>query len=199
MNLPNSIGTYVPSVETKRWHLLKQTAVAFLLLILAIFMPIAGLGASAILGVGMIIDAHQRFSVAQSLAATAVSTNVIDLGAERRIGSGKPMAIVIVVTTALDGGNADETYTATIQTDDNEAFASATTLAGTGAASLPRGSAAGTKFILPIPPGSATERYIRLNYTVGGTTPSGAVTAWLTSMDAIQNEAYYADAITISI
>lgn len=147
----------------------------------------------------MIIDAHLRFSVAQSLAATAVSTNVIDLGAERRIGSGTPMAIVIVVTTALDGANVDETYTATIQTDDNEAFSSAVTLPGTGAASLPRGSAAGTRFILPIPSGSATERFIRLNYTVAGTTPSGNVTAFLTAMDMIQNEAYYADAITISI
>jgi hypothetical protein len=171
----------------------------FCLLLLTVFAPFAGAGALGLGVVGMIIDAQQRFSSAQSVAATAVSTNIIDLGIERRIGSGKPMCIVVVVTTVLDAGNADETYTVTIQTDDNEAFASAVTMPGTAAVSLPRGSAAGTKFIIPIPPGSASERYIRLNYTVAGTTPSGAVSAWLTSMDAVQNEAYYADAFTISI
>lgn len=178
----------------------KQQLFMLVALLLGILIaPAAALGAGAFLGAGMIIDAQLRFSVAQSVAATAVSTNVIDLGTERRIGTGEPMVVAIVVTTALDGGNADETYTVTIQTDDNEAFSSATTLAGTAAVSMPRGSAAGTRFYIPIPPGAATERYIRLNYTVAGTTPSGAVTAWLTTASALQAEGVYPDAFTISV
>lgn len=144
----------------------------------------------------MIIDAHLRFSNAQAIAS-ARSTNVIDLGTERRIGAGKEMAVVIVVTTALDAANGDETYTAKLQSDTDEAFGSPTDM--TPAFSLPRGSAAGTKFVIPVPSNVLNERFISLLYAVGGTTPSGNVTAFLTSMDAIQNEHVYADAITISI
>lgn len=145
----------------------------------------------------MFIDAHQRYSVAQAIAS-ARSTNVLDHGVTgRHMGTGTPMAIVVAVTTLLDATTGDETYTVKLQTDDDEAFGSATDL--TPAVNLPRGSAAGTKFVIPIPSGVSWERFSSLLYAVGGTTPLGNVTAWLTSMDAIQNEAVYADAITISI
>lgn len=170
-------------------------------LVVGLFAPGLALGIGAIGGFGgAIIDAAQQFSVAQSLAATAVSTNQIDLWEERRIGSGEPMCVVVVVTTVLDAGNADETYTVTIQSDMDVAFGSPATVLA--AYALPRGSAAGTRFILPIPIGALTERYIRLSYTVGGTTPSGAVTAWLSPIsmaDTGASNTYYPDAMTISI
>lgn len=144
----------------------------------------------------MIIDASQRFSVAQAIAS-ARSTNVLDLLAERRIGSGVPMAVVVVVTTVLDGTTGDETYTVKVQSDMDEAFGSPADV--TPAYNLPRSSPAGTMFVIPIPPRVATERFLSLLYAVGGTTPLGNVTAWLTSMDAIQKDAVYDDAITISI
>lgn len=144
----------------------------------------------------MIIDAENRYSSAQSVAATAVSTNIIDHLADRNIGIGEPLVVVIVVTTALDGTTGDETYSAQLQADDNSGFSSATSVGG--AVSLTRGSVAGTKFYIPVPPDTLTERYSRINYTMGGTTPTGNVTAWLTLASMVQNTFDYADAITIS-
>lgn len=171
-----------------------------LCLLLAIVSPglALGIGAFGAFG-GGIIDAAQMFSNAQALAAGA-STNVIDLREERRIGSGVPMCVVVVVTTALDATTGDETYTVTIQSDMDEGFGSAATVLA--AYSLPRGSAVGTRFILPIPQNVLTERYIRLLYGVGGTTPVGAVTAWLSPLELADTGAervFYPDAITISI
>lgn len=144
----------------------------------------------------MIYDAQHEFSAAQSLASTAVSTNIIDLGADREIGIGEPLSVVVVVTTALDAGNSDETYTVTVQADDNSGFSSAATVVP--AVSMTRGAAAGTRYVIAIPADKLTERYMRLSYTVGGTTPSGAVTAFLTASSMIQNDVYFADGITIS-
>lgn len=149
---------------------------------------------------GAIVDAQQMFSNAQSMAASAASTNIVDLGEERRIGTGEPMALVYTVTTALDGANADETYSAQLQSDSTDAFGSPASVGG--AVALTRGSAAGTKFILVIPPGTATERFLRVNYTIGGTTPSGNVTAELKPLSMVDTSGasvFYADAITISI
>jgi hypothetical protein len=144
----------------------------------------------------MYLDAQNLYSDKQSVAATAVSTNIIDHGADRNLGIGEPLALVIVVTTVLDAGNADETYSAQLQTDDNAAFSSATSVGG--AVSLPRGSAAGTKFVFVLPSDTSIERFTRVNYTVGGITPSGNVTAFLTALSMVHNDVHYADAITIS-
>lgn len=185
----------IHTTSLKRWAS-RATMVAVLLAV-AVIAPGLALGAAVIGGFGgMIVDAEHRFSNAQAIASAA-STNIIDLGQERRIGTGEPMAVVIVVTTLLDGTTGDETYTATLQTDADEGFGSPATLVP--AVSLPRNSAVGTKFVIPIPSGSLTERYLRILYAVGGTTPLGNVTAFLTPMSFIQNDAYYADAITISI
>lgn len=142
----------------------------------------------------MYIDAQQLFSDSQALVATAVSTNIIDFSQDRDIGIGKALAIVIVVKVALDRTTGDETYAVTVQTDDNAGFASPATLVGPVSLLT---YAAGTKFVIPIPPDKATERYMRLNYTLGGTTPLGTLTAFLTSLDMIQNENVYNDAINI--
>lgn len=168
-------------------------------LVVALLAPGAAFGAGMIGFSGMIIDAELRYSVAQSLAASAASTNIIDHGTTRNLGDGEPMAVVIVVTTVLDGGNADETYAAQLQTDDNSGFGSPTSVGPSY--SLPRSSAAGTTFICPIPPGVTVERYTRLNYTVAGTTPSGNVNAFLTRLSMVSRlpgPVVYPDAITIS-
>lgn len=184
----------------KNLHRSWKIVLTAVVLVTAIFAPGLALGVGAIGAFGGgIFDAAQMFSNAQALASAA-STNVIDLREERRIGSGVPMCVVVVITTALDGTTGDETYTVTIQSDMDEAFGSPATVLA--AYSLPRGSAAGTRFILPIPQGTLTERYIRLLYAVGGTTPVGAVTAFLSPLelaDTTGERTFYADAITISI
>lgn len=142
----------------------------------------------------MNVDAQHLYSDAQALTATAASTNLIDHGpgAERRLGTGEPMAVVIAVDVALAGTS--PTFQATLQSDDAAAFGSPTTVAQSKSYTA---LAAGAKIVIPIPPGDATERYTRLNYTLGGTTPTVTVTAFLQPMSMIQNDAVYADGFAI--
>jgi hypothetical protein len=143
----------------------------------------------------MYVDAQLMYSDAQALTATAVSTNIVDHGADRDMGTGEPLAVVVLVDVALDGTTGDETYAVQVQTDDNSSFSSASSVGGS--VSLTRGAAAGTKYVIPLPADTAIERYTRLNYTLGGTSPTGTVTAYLTPMSMIQGSNLYADAITI--
>lgn len=142
----------------------------------------------------MYTDAHNLFSDAQALTATAVSTNIIDLGSDRNIGQGEPMAVVIQTDVAADFTTANETYQIDIQTDDNDSFSSAVVISRRipTAAQLPLGS----KLVMPLP--HDNERYLRLNFTLGGTTPTWTVTAYLVPMSMIQADEKYPDAITIS-
>lgn len=143
----------------------------------------------------MFLDSLQLYSDAQAVTADAASTNVIDHKQDRNLGLGEPLAVVIVVDVATDGTTGDETYVVILETDDNEAFASATEVARVA---IPRGTAAGTKFVLGVPADTVMERYSRLTYDVGGTTPTGTFTAFLTLLSMVQNNVTYADAITIS-
>lgn len=143
----------------------------------------------------MILDAHNLYSDAQALTTTAASTNIVDHGADRDIGIGEPMVVVISLDVAADAGNADETYSVDLQVDDNSGFSSATSI---GSVTITRGDAAGTKYYIPVKPDSSFEQFSRLNYTLGGTTPSVTLTAELMPMSMIQNDQVYADNITIS-
>lgn len=141
----------------------------------------------------MFIDAQHLFSDAQALTATAASTNLIDLGADRNIGVGEPMAVVITCDVAMAGTS--PTFIATVQADDNSSFSSAATVIA-----CPQKSAiaAGEQIVIPLPSDSMVERYMRVNYTLGGTSPTVTVTAHLMPMSMIQNYQSYADGFTIS-
>jgi hypothetical protein len=144
----------------------------------------------------MLLDAQLQFSAAQALTATAVSTNVIDLGAVRQIGVGEPLSILVCVIVAADFTTANETYQIDIQTDDNSAFSSATTLSSTilTAAQLTLGAVRAIAV-----PRYNMERYLRLNYTLGGTTPTVTLSTWLQPTGMISElPTQYADAITIT-
>jgi hypothetical protein len=146
----------------------------------------------------MIIDAQLLFSDAQALTGTSAvnSTNLIDLGADRNIGVGEPLAVVITVDVAAAGTT--PTLTTVVQADDNAAFSSAGTVATTAALAAAQ-LTAGAKIVIPLPADTLTERFIRLQYTQGGTTPTVTVTAFLQplSMVGVGENIYYADAITI--
>jgi hypothetical protein len=144
----------------------------------------------------MLIDAQLLFSDAQALTVDAVSTNLIDLGTDRNIGLGEPLSVVVVVDVAAAGGG---TLAIIVQADDNSGFASATTVATTAAlaaASL----TAGARVVIPIPPDTLTERYVRLSYDL--TTMTGiTLTAFLqpTSMaDTSGTSVFYPRGYTIS-
>jgi hypothetical protein len=139
----------------------------------------------------MIIDDQHLYSSAQALTGTAASTNLIDHKADRDMGIGTPLAVLITLDVAAAAGGS---YAVALQTDDNSGFSSATTI---GSATITSGDAAGTRYIIQVPPSTTFERYTRLNYTVtGGCTAT--VTASLMTQTGIQNAAAYPDSITIS-
>lgn len=134
----------------------------------------------------MILDAQNRFSNAQALTATAASTDTVDLGVDRDLGAGEPMGVVIVFNVAL--GGTSPTFTAALQTDDSSSFGSpATLLTSRQLTAAP----AGTMLVIPLP--EINERHLRLNYTLGGTSPTATVSSFLLPLKMIPNWQAYAD------
>lgn len=139
----------------------------------------------------MILDADLQFSAAQDVAtASAASTNVIDLGAIRNIAIGKPVYLIVSVTTALTNTGS---CTVKLETDNDEAFGSATNAQAVGVFTT---SALGTQLIVPIYPHNISERYMRVYYTKSGTIDAGNVDAFLS--EQYEKVPHYADAVTIS-
>lgn len=124
----------------------------------------------------MIIDKNLQFSADQALTATAASTDYLDLGSDRDIGPGNPLWLVIL-SKAAPGGTSP-TITPSIETDDNSSFSSVATLA-TAPTVAGASFAAGTMIVMPWP--FDNERYNRVKYTLGGTSPTFTVDAFLTS------------------
>lgn len=126
----------------------------------------------------MIYDKHLQFSDSQALTATAASTNHLDLGSNRDIGPGTPMWLV-VQSRAAPGGTSP-TIAISIETDDNAGFSSASTIYThptiTGA-----NFASGTRVVIPWP--FENEQHNQIKFTLGGTSPTFTVDAWLTSQE----------------
>lgn len=131
----------------------------------------------------MILDLESMFSDDQALTVTAVSTNIIDLGATgtpplsstaltRDIGPGMPIDILIQVIVAA--GGTSPTLDIDLEQDDNLGFSSAAIVAS--AVQLTTAAVGDRASIRWIPDGT-NERFIRLNYTLGGTSPTYTVTA----------------------
>lgn len=133
----------------------------------------------------MIFDSTNLFSDAQAITDTAASTNVIDLGATdtpkhavnaitRDLGKGRPIDLRIQVVedfatlTSLKVG---------VQTDSAEGFGSAVTVLESPAV-VAASLLAGYVFPIQWVPRGTLSRYVRLYYTVAGTTATaGKVTA----------------------
>lgn len=126
----------------------------------------------------MLFDALGNFCGAsgQAITASAASTEYIDLGAtgtpapghttalKRDIGRGNPVNIRVQVTEAF------ATLTSlkvAIQTDDNSSFSSAATVLETEAIAV-ADLVAGYVFNLQWIPRNTDERYLRLYFTVAG-------------------------------
>lgn len=135
----------------------------------------------------MIMDSTLLFSEDQAITATAVSTNVIDLGVDRDIKKGMDLELLLAVTTAFAAAGA-ATLTVTVQTDDNEAFASPTVLATSAAIPVADLVAGAQPFPISVP--GPTNRYLRLNYTVAtGPFTAGNMTASIV-IDREEDQAY---------
>ena len=130
----------------------------------------------------MFVDADLVLSDAQAITSTnaTASTNVIDLNVTgRKIRS--DAKLVCMVNTTFDSTEEDATLTVVLETDDNEAFGSATTL-WTSATIAEATLVAGYK-ILERELGDYEgflERYIRLTYRCGThAMTSGKVDAYI--------------------
>lgn len=132
----------------------------------------------------MLFSAEQLFSEAQAVTTTAASTNIIDLGATgtvlgapaalvRDIGKGNPIPIVVRLLAAA-GGTAP-TLVVTVETDDNSGFSS-TTIRATSK-TITSGAAGEEVWLNVYLPEGTNERYLRLLYTTGGTSPTHSITA----------------------
>ena len=143
----------------------------------------------------MIMDAHNLYSDAQAVTAAAASTNLIDHGAARDIGTGEDLYVVLVVDVALTDSGSDSTVAVTLQTDDNASFSSATT--GQTLFTVAATAAAGTRYYAKVAPGALNERYSRLYYTpANGNLTTGSFTAGV--VNSIEKINIFADNITIS-
>jgi hypothetical protein len=143
----------------------------------------------------MILDKELQFSDSVALTASA-NSSVLSLGAAGRLFAGETMAVVINVEVAADFTSANETYAFALQTDDAVGFPSATELVSrTIAASL---LTAGSKHTLAVPIELNQEGFLRLAYTLAGTTPSVTVSAHLVPSKNIDNYVTYPDNSTIS-
>lgn len=133
----------------------------------------------------MILSAQQIFSDDQAITATAVSTNVIDLGAagtpydaaaalNQDIGKGNKVPILIQVTTAF---NNLTSLTIAIETGSTTSLGTVVISKAVPLASL----VAGYQFPVNVLPNEITGRYLGVRYTVTGTAPTaGAITAGIT-------------------
>lgn len=133
----------------------------------------------------MIFDSRLEFSDAQAVTSSAASTNIVDLTSDRDVGPGERLWLVLTVQTAITGSS--PTVSAVLQTDDNASFSSATAIATLETLTATNGTA-GATFFMAVP--SNNERYLRVNYTAGGTVSTGAVNAFLTNQEPKYHAAY---------
>lgn len=125
----------------------------------------------------MILDRENAFSQSQALTGTTLvpSTDVIDLSQIRQVGIGDDLYLVLNFEVAP--GGTSPTITVALQTDDNVGFASpATPITYMSAVTTPGAS---SQLVFPLPY-QGLERFIRLAYTQGGTTPTTTLSAHIT-------------------
>lgn len=131
----------------------------------------------------MILSENYKLSEDQAITATAVSTNVIDLGVRGTpifgnqlhgdIGKGKELPLLCTVTEDFDNLTS---LTVTLETSDNADLTSSTVLVSqtTALADL----VAGKRLLPRVIPDGVTGRYLGVRYTVTGTAPTaGTVVA----------------------
>jgi len=139
----------------------------------------------------MILDKFLQLSATQALTATAASTNSITLDASQQIGIGEPMALVVSVGVAL--GGTSPTISFGVETDNNSGFSSATTLV---TSQVFTALAAGDTIVIPL--GHTNEQYLRAKYTLGGTSPTATVDAYLQPLSMIDGNVIYANGYAIA-
>jgi hypothetical protein len=150
----------------------------------------------------MITDALLLLSSAQAVTASAVSTNTIDLGTSRDLGSGEPLyAVFTVDTTATAAGAATVNFQVISSAAAN--LGTPTVLVQTDAIAKTELTAGRRPIILEIPPSVLAaqpigQRYLGVQYTVGtGPLTAGAFTCNLVR-DVQDVGKYHASGFTVA-
>jgi hypothetical protein len=117
---------------------------------------------------------------------------LIDLGSIRQVGFGKDLYLVVTVDVAA--GGTTPTLSIAVQTDDNAGFSSAAT-ALTSPTYTQAQLGLSTQIALPMPQ-QGWERYVRLNYTLAGTSPTITLSAHL--VENFQTDIKYPAGFTIA-
>lgn len=131
----------------------------------------------------MMVDYLNQFSDAQAVTATAVSTNIIDLGGTTQdVGNGETLYLVVSTETAATDTGSDATLTVTLESDSTADLAtSPTTHYSSGAVAFADFSPAGTQFVAVALPMGDYERYLGVRFTVAaGPLTAGNFDAFLT-------------------
>lgn len=148
----------------------------------------------------MLIDKFNTFSWEQAITVDAISENVIDLlpvagavGAGstggpsanliRDIGSGMPLYLHILVTTALVKASGTPTLTVTLESDSTADLATSATVHWTASAIAEATMVAGYWIAKGIAiPAGAYERYLGVRYTTNSADfTTGKISAWLSN------------------
>ena len=152
----------------------------------------------------MILDTQTVFSGAvsaagvrsgQSLTATAISTNVLDLRnastpalADESLVGGD-MWLVVTALTAAAGADSAKTLTITLLSDSTTNLATSPTTHYTSAAITGAAITAGAELVRIKVPSGDYERYLGLNYTASATFTAFEIAAFLTP-DVQRNKIY---------
>jgi hypothetical protein len=153
----------------------------------------------------MYIDKNLEFSDAQSITATAISTNVYDTLAiaagagsvginggnvTTDLGQAADIYLVLIATSAAAGGDSAKTLTVTLESDSTANLAtSATVHFSTGAITGANITAGARLATLKLPHG-LYERYLGVRYTVSASFTAFTVDAFLTTDPAGVYRAY---------
>lgn len=126
----------------------------------------------------MILDSSLQLCLAQAVTATALSSNVIDIGSARNIGAGEDLYLYIQTNIAATaGGNATVNFQ--LQTSTASAMNNPVTLLDSGA--IPIASLGGNSCLkLKLPTSQAFQEFLGLNFLVtNGPLTAGAFSAWI--------------------
>jgi len=156
----------------------------------------------------MYLDSQLQFSDTQTVTATAVATNVLDLSVDRSIGNGEPMAVLFIIESAAVQTGGDEDYTFDVEYASNAAQSTGRQRIGqrifeSGTPGAPAQNAdllvAGFTFSIPIPPTKLTESeiFLGVRYTTAGAAADVDVSAYLVPLSMIDATNDYADGFAI--
>jgi len=125
----------------------------------------------------MILDSQTLFSDAQAITGTAVSTNVVQIGhltnTPGDMGAGGPIPLLIQVVEAFDNLT---NLVVTVEVDADAAFSD--TKIVTSVTVLLADLVVGKQIAPQYVPFGTKEAFMRIKYTVGGSSPSaGKITA----------------------